>query len=180
MLEIKVGGQELFDEETETFFTDPVIELQLEHSLVSLSKWESKWETPFLDTSKKSTEQVLDYVIQMIVSPEPAPEVLPEIADEALLRINEYINAKMTATWIHEENSPAGPQEIITAELIYYWMIMLGIPFECQYWHLNKLLMLIKVCNLKNAPKKKVGFAERAAMQRSLNDKRRAEYGSKG
>lgn len=180
MLTIKVGGEELFNEETEQFETDITAELTLEHSLVSLSKWESKWEIPFLDTQKKTEEQVLDYVKMMIVGSEPAPEVFAKLSNGNLLAVNSYINAKMTATTVFKVSSSRGSEEIITAELIYYWMIALGIPFECQNWHLNRLLMLIEVCNIKNSPKKKMSFAERAQMQRTLNEQRRAQLGSSG
>ena len=180
MLTIQIGGEELFNEEKDQFETAPVAVLTLEHNLVSLSKWESKWESPFLDTQQKTAEQVLDYVRKMIVGPEPAPEVFTNISDASLLEINKYINAKMTATWVSESSNASRREEIITAELIYYWMISLGIPFECQYWHLNRLLMLIKVCNIKNSPKKKISFNDRAKIQRDLNDQRRSELGSSG
>jgi hypothetical protein len=180
MLRITVGGDELFNEETDTFSTDELVELQLEHSLVSLSKWESKWEIPFLGALAKTEEQVLDYVRMMIVGPEPAPEVFQKIKNQSLSEINTYINAKMTATWFRESERPEPQREVITAELLYYWMIALEIPFECQNWHLNRLLTLIKVCNAKRAPKKKVGRREAAIARRDLNAERRAQLGTSG
>lgn len=180
MLEITVGGDELFNEETEEFFSSDTFVLQLEHSLISVSKWESKWETPFIGNQKKTAEQVLDYVKQMIVGPEPAPEVLQNIRDSHLNAVNTYINAKMTATWINKPKNARGQQEVITAELIYYWMIALAIPFECQDWHLNRLLTLIEVCNIKNSPKKKMNKGEFMAQRRDLNAERKAQLGTTG
>jgi hypothetical protein len=94
-------------------------------------------------------------------------------------QIKDYINSKQTATWFPEEKHP-DTGEAVTSELIYYWMISLGIPFECQDWHLNRLLTLIKVCNIKNAPKKKMSQRDAAAQRRNLNDLRRKQLGSSG
>jgi hypothetical protein len=179
MLRLEVTTFEGFDEETQLFVTSASVVLELEHSLVSLSKWESRWELPFLSSEKKTDEQVLDYVRMMFSGDEFPEHVISHTNDEHYEKINEYINAKMTATWFSEERQPAS-REVVTAELIYYWMISLGIPFECQNWHLNRLLTLIKVCNLKNAPKKRMNPREMLDRQRSLNAQRRADSGSKG
>jgi hypothetical protein len=179
MLRLTVVTAENFDDTVNEFVPASLVTLELEHSLVSLSKWESKWEVPFLNNDKKDNAQVLDY-IRMMFSGDVFPEhVLEYFKDEHYQKINHYIEQKMTATWFAEEQ-PSSSQEVITAELIYYWMIALTIPFECQNWHLNKLLTLIKVCNAKNAPKKKMSGAELAARNRDLNAQRRAELNSKG
>lgn len=179
MLRLTIATSEAFDEATSQFVASGSVVLELEHSLVSLSKWESKWEIPFLDNVQKTDEQVLDYVRMMYLGDEFPEHILLKFTEDHYKQINDYINAKMTATWVHEQNAPAA-QETITAELIYYWLIALGIPFECQDWHLNRLLMLVKVCNIKNGPKKKMGRREMAQRQRDLNAQRRAEMGSKG
>jgi len=179
MLRLTIAKDELFNEETNSFVTSGGTVLELEHSLVSLSKWESKHEKPFLGSDDKTGEQVLDYVKMMIVGDEPPPEVFSRITEDEVDEINAYINAKMSATWFNEKKEKSS-KEIITAEIIYYWMISLGIPFECQDWHLNRLLTLIKVCNYKNAPKKTMSKSDAARQQRELNEQRRSQMGTKG
>jgi hypothetical protein len=179
MLQI-VFGREFFNEDTAEFVTSEDFTLEMEHSLVSLSKWESKWEVPFLGNAEKTDEQIMDYVKMMIVGQESPPDLFSKITLEQQAQINNYINAKMSATWFNERANRKKSYEVITAEIIYYWMISLGIPFECQFWHLNRLLTLIKVCNEKNAPKKKMSRAEIAAEQRMLNEQRIRQLGTRG
>jgi hypothetical protein len=179
MLRLKVTTEEGFNETSSEFVSSDYTILELEHSLVSVSKWESKWEIPFLSTDSKSDAQTLDYVRMMFSGDEFPEHLILVLTTEHYQQINDYINAKMTATWFSEQQN-AQSREIITAELIYYWMIALGIPFECQSWHLNRLLTLIKVCNIKNAPKKKLTSADAARRNREINQQRRDQMGSKG
>lgn len=182
MLRLKVVTEEGFDDDTQRFVDAISVTLELEHSLVSLSKWESKWKIPFLDSRNKTDEQVEDYVHMMNSSGGIPREVWVHLSATHFETINDYINDKMSATTIREINQPRN-EEIVTAEIIYYWMIALGIPFECQYWHLNRLLTLIKVCNLKNTPKdKKAGgwTREQIASRTALNEQRRREMRSSG
>lgn len=176
-------GREFWDEEREEFITSPGFKeqtLQLEHSLVSLSKWESKWNKAFLSKNEKTTEETLDYIKCMTLTQNVSPEVYNNLTEENIKQINDYIGAPMTATYISENNSAKGSREVVTSELIYYWMIALNVPFECQKWHLNRLLTLIKVCNVKNSPPKKMG--KRALMSRnaSLNAARKQQLNTRG
>jgi hypothetical protein len=180
MLRITIPGTDSFDDHTEKFVTVGDITLELEHSLVSLSKWESTWEKPFLGKDAKTDEETLGYVVAMSSDPDISPETLSRLSTDNIKQINDYIDAKMTATWFNDAPSKARAQETITAELVYYWMITLGIPLECQHWHLNRLFTLIKVFNKKNAPAKKMSKADLAERNRQLNEQRKARFNTKG
>lgn len=180
MLKINIGGEEYFDSETEEFVIQHSTSVELEHSLVSLSKWESIFEKPFLKAGEKTTEEVLTYIHCMNLSPEISPEVFSALTDKNLEQINAYIESKQTGTYFSDPPANSRNQETITAELIYFWMITFSIPFECQHWHLNRLITLIKVCNAKNAKPKKMSRNEIAERNRTLNAQRKAELGTKG
>lgn len=176
MLTITIPELELFNEETNEFYTLDAVRLDLEHSLVSLSKWESKWEKPFLGDKEKTTEETLWYIRAMVITPDVPEEVFRRITSANIDDIHKYISAKMTATWFREDTNPTGPHQVVTAEILYYNMIKLGIPFECENWHLNRLITLIRVINQKDAPPKKMSPSELA----KIKAERRAKYGTKG
>lgn len=184
MLNITIAEGEAFDEEKQRFVSSPETKLSLEHSLFSISKWEQKWELPFLATEDKTQEQSMSYIQMMNTAPEVSPETLVFLNSQQLKQISDYMNAKMTATWFREVPTQTNRNgEIITAELVYYWMTALNIPFECQHWHFNTLLTLIKVCNEKNKPpnkRNKMGKADMLAQRRALNEQRLAQSGSRG
>lgn len=183
MLKLTVPGYEYFNERTNTFGQVKTTTLQLEHSLVSLSKWEEKWQKPFLGKDPKTMEQCVDYVRCMTITQNVDPLVYNGLTTQNFETINQYIEAPMTATWFSDKENKQFSREIITAEIIYYWMISLNIPFECQKWHLNRLLTLIRVCNIKNAPaKKKSKTLNRRELDRrtELNRARRERLHSSG
>lgn len=180
MLTIVVPGTEMYDEIKQEFVREGDITLDLEHSLVSLSKWESKYEKPFLGKDSKTTEEVLDYVKCMTLTPNIPPEVFYNLSEGNINDINNYIEAKMTATWFNDTPGAPPSREVITSELVYYWMITFQIPFECQYWHINRLFTLIRVCNVKQAKPKKMSRAEIAHRNRELNAQRRSQLGTSG
>lgn len=179
MLQIHVPENELFNEETGEFIIVKEQDLLMEHSLISLAKWESKWTVPFLST-EMTDAQVVDYMRCMTITKNVDPNVFYAIPNSEIAKVNEYINAKMTATWFNEEENGAPSREIITAELIYNWMIEWKIPFECQKWHLNRLLTLIRVRSIKSAPPKKMRKSEIYARNRKLNEARRKRHNTRG
>jgi len=179
MLQIIVPGTEYYDEATETFTTVDDVVLELEHSLVSLSKWESKFEKPFLGSDDKTSEEILEYVRCMLMTKDYSLDVFQRFSAANIQEINQYIDSKQSATTFKDQKR-YGPAEVVTAELIYYWMIAFNIPFECQYWHLNKLFALIRVCNIKNGKPQKMSRNEVAERNRQLNEQRRAKLGTSG
>ena len=180
MLQITIPGIELWDESREIFTQTKEQTLQLEHSLVSLSKWESKWGKAFLSKQEKTYEETIDYIKCMTITQNVDPNVYNHLSKSIIGKITEYIEAPMTATYFSKEQSSGNSREQVTSELIYYWMIALNIPFECQKWHLNRLLTLIRVCNIKNQPPKKM--SKRAIMSRNaaLNAARRKQLNTRG
>jgi len=180
MLQIKVLGSDGWDELTEQFVTIPDTTIALEHSLISISKWESKWHVPFLGKEEKTPEQIKDYIKCMTITPNVKDEVYDRLTREQVKSIMDYVDDPMTATTIKERGGPRRSREIVTSELIYYWMVALQIPFECQKWHLNRLMMLIRICNVKDQGDKKM--SRRSTMQENaaLNAMRRQKAHSRG
>lgn len=178
MLTITIPETELYDEVRNEFINIKEQKLVLEHSLVSLSKWESKWHKPFIGNTTMTNEETIDYVRCMTVSSVDS-NVYRCLTSEHMTRIKDYIEDPMTATTI-KESQKKGRREIVTAEIIYYWMVAMNIPFECQKWHLNKLLTLINVVNIKNQPKKKMSPKAIAQRNASLNAARRKALHTRG
>ena len=182
MLQIIIPATEMFDESNNTFIITEEIMLELEHSLVSISKWESKWHRSFLSRREKTYEETLDYIKCMTLTPNIKDEAYTRLTNDNISQINAYIEAPMTATYFFDPGTGGGNKETVTSELIYSWMISLGIPFECQTWHINRLLTLVKVCNLKNQPSKGARKSSQADISRrnAINAARKKQHNTKG
>lgn len=180
MLVITVPGVDYFDEAQSRFIELDGATLQLEHSLVSLSKWEAEFKRPFLNASEKTDEEAIGYIRAMTLTEGVSPEVYKRLSNDHLREINAYIEDTNTATFFRERPGQPKSREIVTAELIYYWMFGLSIPLDCQNWHLNRLFTMIKVASEKNSPPKKMGKQELANHHRQLNEARKKQYGTKG
>lgn len=181
MLKLLVKGVELFDQDRSEFITSEDIEVEFEHSLASLSKWEEKHKVPLMDKGEKTPEQMLDYFRCMTLTSDVPTDVYSRLSVAQIHALNEYIGASVTATTVFEgPGKKKTNTEKITAELIYYWMVSFQIPFECQHWHLDKLLTLIKVCNVKNNAGKEVSKEDRMAWMKEQNALRQAQSGTNG
>lgn len=178
-LEIPVSPEK-WDEVKEEFIPAKTVTLQLEHSLVSLSKWESKWHKPFLSNINMTAEESLDYIKCMTITKNVDSSIYRNLTKENVDAVIGYINAPMTATTFSNRQKEKANNEVVTSELIYYWMIAYNIPFECQKWHLNRLLTLVRVCGVKNAPPKKQSKGEIMRNNAALNAARRKRLNSKG
>lgn len=172
-----------WDEQKQEFVAPRSQELNLEHSLVALSKWESKWKKPFLSKDEKTSEETIDYVKCMTIVADGEtidPEVYDHLTRENVEAIKNYIEDPMTATTFSREPGGKNSHEVVTSELIYYWMCAAQVPVEFQHWHLNRLLTLLRVCSAKNAPPKKMSQRDTMARYKALNEARRKEFNSKG
>ncbi len=180
MLNIVVPGEEFWDEKNQEFIYTNDTVLLMEHSLLSISKWESKWHKSFISNSDKLTpEELLDYVKCMVISKDVPDMVYSRLTKQNLKDIEDYISDPMTATTFSNNNQRKS-REIITSEIVYYWMVEFGIPFECQKWHFNRLLTLIQVCSIKNQPSKKMSGKDVLSSNAALNAARRKAHGTRG
>lgn len=180
MLRIEIAGSEYWDEEKEEFISSPRDTLLLEHSLYSLRQWESKWKKSFLSQKDMTAEELLDYIRCMTLGKERDPLVYQSLTFDQIVQIREYINDPMTATTFREEEGAPKNRSITTAEILYYEMSELNIPYSCERWHLNQLMTLIRVCAIKRSPKKKGGKKNAAQNRKNLNKQRRDQYGTRG
>lgn len=180
MLKIEIPEREYYDERIERFGRIKATTLYLEHSLISISKWEAKWHIPFFE-SEKTPEQTMDYIRCMILNREidEKADVLNFLTQQDVEKINTYINDPMSATTIKDTGGRVNPQKV-TSELVYYWMIQYNIPSDFEKWHINRLIMLIRVCSEESKPKKKMSRAEIMAQNRARNAARKARLNTKG
>lgn len=182
MLKITVPGVEKWDEERQEFISSKETDLRLEHSLVSVSKWESKWHKYFIGNNDLTREMLLDYIRCMTLDQNVDPDVYYALDENTINKIVDYIKDSHTATWFREDGPVSkSNSRILTSELIYYWMVALQIPFECQKWHLNRLLTLIRVCNEENSQSdKKMSQSEIMRRNREINEQRRKTLKTRG
>lgn len=169
----------MFDDNTQTFIEQKDCDITLEHSLLSISKWESKWKKPFLSSSK-TQEEVIDYIKCMTITKGVSSNIYYMLTEKNINDIQKYIEDPMTATTFSKNNLTEHNRDIITSEIIYYWMISLNIPIEFEKWHINRLLTLIRICNIKNAPPKKMSAHDIMSRNSALNAARRKKMNSKG
>lgn len=182
MLQITIPAREIYDEINNQFIAVNEHALDLEHSLVSISKWESKWCKPFYTKDPKTYEETIDYIRCMTLTDHVDPMVYSCLSEKNIEEINKYIEHPMTATTFSNIKSKAGKNsgERITSELVYYWMIAFNIPVEFERWHLNRLLTLIQVCEIKNEPPKKMSKKEVMSRNAALNAARRKQMNTSG
>jgi hypothetical protein len=180
MLRILVG-EEGFNDDTNEFVTMNPVVLELEHSLVSLSKWESRFMKPFLSAREHTPEEIWGYIESMVLNVDVDPETVRKINVRDLDRVQKYIDSPQSATTFGVMPEPnKGRGETITAELIYYWMVAFTIPWEAETWHLNRLFSLIRICNIKNSKPQKQSPHESAAQRARINKERRERLGTRG
>lgn len=180
MLHVTIPAREHWDEAKEEFIINKEQKLQLEHSLVSVAKWEAKWHKAFMSNTARTYEETIDYIRCMTITQNVDPDIYNFIPDEIIEEVNRYIADPMTATWFSEDKTSRRSSETITNELVYYWMISLNIPKECEKWHFNRLMTLIRVCNVKNQPPKRMSKRETASRYAALNRARRQQLNTRG
>lgn len=181
MLTIKIPDREFYDEQSNQFITVEGKTIQLEHSLISISRWEAIWEKPFLSEDEKTYQETISYIQCMTITHNVDPKLYYQLGKDELEKIDEYTHRKMTATTVtHRKLGSAGQGKVLTSEAIYSQMVILGIPIECEKWHLSRLLMLIEVNAIETGPKEKMPLRDQLAMQRQLNEQRRRQYKTRG
>ena len=179
-INLVIDEEEYFNEATSEFEVVGGFEIELEHSLVSLSKWESEVKKPFLSKEDKTAKEILTYIQCMVISPIYPAGFAARLTQEHIDKVKAYIESSQSATTFGDMPKTRGPGETITTELIYYWMVAFNIPFECEVWHLSRLFSLIRICNIKNQKPKKMSRGEIAARNRRINEERRARYNTRG
>lgn len=180
MLQVTIPGVEYYNESTEMFEETKSQTLQLEHSLISVAKWESKWKKPFLSDKQRNIEESTDYIKCMTLTQNVNPECYGNITQSLFKEINEYIDDPMTATSFSSGGGKGSRSQTVTAEIVYYWMVSFNIPFECQKWHLNRLMTLIQVCSIKQENPKKMSKQKILQENKATNDARRKQMNTSG
>lgn len=180
MLEINTMEDEFYDSRINKFIQIPACTFILEHSLISLAKWESKWHIPYFDNTQKTPIQDLDYIRCMVIGNIKNEHVFNNLSSENIIRIRDYIDNPMTATTFNKKSNGKTRKSVTTAETIYAHMFANSIPLECQKWHLNRLLTLLRVCDLQNSPREKMSKKQTAAWNAEQNAARRSRLNTRG
>lgn len=182
MLELHLPAEEVFDRKESKIYKLPEITLRLEHSLLTISKWETIWELPFLSEEKKTNDQLHSYV-SIMAGGNLEEETLNRLGQSHYEKLNTYLNAKHSATWFSDPPNQRKSTQTVTSELIYFWMTTYNIPFECENWPFARLMNLIRIASIKNDPdkgKKKRNKSQMLSERAMLNQKRREELGTTG
>lgn len=189
MLNIDIPKGKEWDDDLQKFVSHDELHLSLEHSLISISRWESKWHKPFLDDKEKTEEELFDYIRCMCVTQNVTIDKIKELPKEAVAQINQYINDEYTGTHFTDyrknQKNRNSRNEIMSSERIYYSMIAYNIPFSCEKWHLSRLMTLIRVCQFEAErqdpkSKNKMSLNDIYARNRALNEQRRKAWHTKG
>lgn len=176
---ITIPGEENFDNTTQTFYTEKDVVLTLEHSLISISKWEAKWKKSWIDSPEKTNEELFDYIRCMSIKGDVNMNDIYRIDEAQYNEILDYIGDPMSATVIKQYNKKMGKEQFITSELIYAWMAGFGIDFSCDKWHLNRLMNLIAVCGELNKPQEKLSRKEAVERQKAINEANKKKFAQK-
>lgn len=179
MLTLIIKASDQYNDAINEFITIKEQTLQLEHSLISISQWESKWKKPFMSKDKKTVEETLDYVRCMSLNKNVDDMVYQTLSNDNISKVQDYIEEEMTATTFGPDNGPKN-KKVITSELIYYWIIALNIPIKCEKWHLSRLMTLINICNIENTPPKKMNKRDTLSRNAATNAARKKKLHSEG
>lgn len=156
-----------------------VVRLQFEHSLRSLSKWESKNKIAFLAGREKTPAQMVDYYRCMLLSPED-PDLVYLLDPSQMEELTNYINENQTASSVPNEGPTQYNPETTTSELVYFWMTALKINWEAQDWHFSRLMMLVQITSYKQQPPKKRNPREVLSDMRRENERRKKLFNTSG
>ena len=180
MLQLFIPKAEYWDEKKEEFvYVGKDVTLKLEHSLISISKWEAKWHVSFFQ-SEKTNEMLLSYIECMTLNSDVDQSIYLRLTKEHYDQINKYLSDSMTASTVKDIKKHPRTNEILTSELIYYYMIQYGIPVEFEKWHINRLIMLIKICGAKGDSGAKMSRSEIFKQNKALNEARKAKWHTRG
>ena len=158
----------------------PAIHLVLEHSLLSISKWESEWQIPFVETKRMTAKQFLSYCKCMTINQQKDPNVYQFLRNQDVVKIKDYLDNPMTARIKRKSKGGGRSRIMMTSEYFYAVMVQYGIPFDCDKWHFNRLIALIECCQAMNGEGPKMNYRERQKYYAELNAQRRKALGTKG